>query len=186
MFRTGFMIGRFQPIHNGHYKIIETLASLCDEVFVLIGSAQEFGTSRNPLPVQIRETMLNIVSREICQKFNCSIKIIPIEDIRVGDMIEWGNYVLNVVKDYTKSSDGDILYITGELSSERDSWFCESDINIKKLSQLNISSSQIRDFIRNKDIRILGRFETFKTDIPECLLKYEDLLIEVFNIIKET
>ena len=35
----GFFIGRFQPFHNGHHNVVETIAEEVDELVLGIGSA---------------------------------------------------------------------------------------------------------------------------------------------------
>jgi cytidyltransferase-like protein len=37
---TGLVLGRFQPLHPGHLRMIETAMYECDKVVVCIGSAQ--------------------------------------------------------------------------------------------------------------------------------------------------
>lgn len=46
---VGMICGRFQTFHKGHEELVETAMRLCDRVLILIGSAQECGTERNPL-----------------------------------------------------------------------------------------------------------------------------------------
>lgn len=35
-YKTGLLIGKFQGIHNGSYKVIQTALSMCDEVVLLV------------------------------------------------------------------------------------------------------------------------------------------------------
>lgn len=50
------VIGRFQltELHAGHRKLLETAKTYGDHVLVLVGSAQEVATYRNPLPYDVR------------------------------------------------------------------------------------------------------------------------------------
>ena len=51
--KTGVILARLQPIHNGHLELIEQACDECDRVFVFIGSADKFN-KRNPLPINLR------------------------------------------------------------------------------------------------------------------------------------
>ena len=55
---TCLICGRFQTFHIGHESLIETGLKLCDRVLILIGSAQECGTERNPFNINTRTKML--------------------------------------------------------------------------------------------------------------------------------
>lgn len=52
-------VGRMQPFHNGHKKIIETALQKADNVLVLIGSAGKARNIRNPFTFEERQNMIN-------------------------------------------------------------------------------------------------------------------------------
>ena len=37
---TALIVGRFNTLHKGHQKLIDTALTLCDRVLILVGSAQ--------------------------------------------------------------------------------------------------------------------------------------------------
>lgn len=83
---SGLLVGRFQTFHKGHQKLIETGLMLCDRLLVFVGSAQEFGTERNPLNVETRIEMIkNVFSTD-------RVMIYALPDLTNGDDIrpEWG------------------------------------------------------------------------------------------------
>ena len=51
-------IGRFQPFHNGHLKVIQNSINLYDEVIIGIGSAQYSNTTDNPFTAEERKLMI--------------------------------------------------------------------------------------------------------------------------------
>lgn len=57
----GLICGRFQTFHIGHESLVETGLKLCDRVLILVGSAQESGTERNPYDVATRMDMLKAI-----------------------------------------------------------------------------------------------------------------------------
>ena len=73
----GVVCGRFQTFHIGHESLIDTALRLCDRVLILIGSAQEYGTERNPLTefnsnntqlLTVEETKAKIASLKYIQE----------------------------------------------------------------------------------------------------------------------
>lgn len=58
MVDIGIYIGRFQPFHNGHLRVVRQALSFSDFLVVLIGSAQEQGTVKNPWSWGDRASMI--------------------------------------------------------------------------------------------------------------------------------
>jgi nicotinamide-nucleotide adenylyltransferase len=56
--RRGVAIGRFQPFHNGHLVLIRQILEDCDEVLVVVGSAQLNYTLANPFTAGERILMI--------------------------------------------------------------------------------------------------------------------------------
>jgi len=54
-------IGRFQPFHTGHESVIRKALQLSDKVIVLIGSAYQPRTVRNPWDFNERESLMRSV-----------------------------------------------------------------------------------------------------------------------------
>jgi nicotinamide-nucleotide adenylyltransferase len=48
MAKSGLMMGRFQPFHNGHMKLARQILDDCDELVVAVGSSQFNYTLTNP------------------------------------------------------------------------------------------------------------------------------------------
>lgn len=51
-------IGRFQPLHNGHIKIIETISQLADRTLVIVGSKSNPVSVKNPWNYEERKDMI--------------------------------------------------------------------------------------------------------------------------------
>ena len=51
--KTGVILARLQPIHNGHLALIKKAVAENDEVYIFIGRADKFN-QRNPLPISLR------------------------------------------------------------------------------------------------------------------------------------
>ncbi|MCA1818978.1 MAG: adenylyltransferase/cytidyltransferase family protein [Halobacteriales archaeon] len=54
----GLVVGRFQPLHNGHVALIRHAQERCGEVAVALGSTQAKPSLRNPFSVAERHAML--------------------------------------------------------------------------------------------------------------------------------
>ena len=48
MAKSGLMVGRFQPFHNGHLNLAYQILDDCEEMIIAIGSAQFNYTFTNP------------------------------------------------------------------------------------------------------------------------------------------
>ena len=48
MTKSGLMIGRFQPFHNGHLKLAKQILKDCNELIIAVGSSQFNFTFSNP------------------------------------------------------------------------------------------------------------------------------------------
>ncbi|HIE34115.1 MAG TPA: nicotinamide-nucleotide adenylyltransferase, partial [Candidatus Altiarchaeales archaeon] len=58
MAETALIIGRFQPFHFGHLKLIEWAADSVDYIIIGIGSSQESHTWNNPFTAPERRKMI--------------------------------------------------------------------------------------------------------------------------------
>lgn len=54
----GIVIGRFQPFHSAHQKLIEHTLSLAETVVVILGSARSAPDVKNPFTPQMREEII--------------------------------------------------------------------------------------------------------------------------------
>ena len=72
------IIGRFQPLHNGHLEVIRKVASECDRIIIGIGSAQYSHSKDNPFTAGERYLM---ISETIKVEGIDNVSIVPVEDI---------------------------------------------------------------------------------------------------------
>ncbi|MDW8084589.1 MAG: nicotinamide-nucleotide adenylyltransferase [Candidatus Caldarchaeum sp.] len=89
--RRGLFIGRFQPFHLGHLKVVQHILGLEDELIIAVGSAQYSHTVDNPFTAGerieiIRKTLKNSVDVD-------RVLIIPIPDI--GEHRLWVSRVIS-------------------------------------------------------------------------------------------
>lgn len=74
----GLIIGRFQPLHKGHLAAIREALAACDDLVVVIGSAEDSHTSENPFTAGERYQML---ISSLDEDERSRIHIIPVRDV---------------------------------------------------------------------------------------------------------
>ena len=125
--RTALMIGRFQPLHNGHLREIELMFHENDTVIVGVGSSQLTERSkRNPLLPAERCKMLSVVTEKLKPTYTGKeIFLVPLADIDSEDTFKenpdndrWITHVLNEIKKNKRPAPTD--YYTG---SKEDAFF---------------------------------------------------------------
>jgi len=128
-------IGKFQPFHKGHYRVVELLKNSFKDVIIAIGSVQ------NNFPFTLEEKKQMIYE-------NTGIKkVITLEDLKEGHKYyrDWGGYVLEIIKDID-------LVATGNESVKKD--FYKHNLPILWLPRYeSISGSKIRKQIAHGDFR---------------------------------
>ena len=94
------VVGRFQPPHMGHVELIRYALSVADEVIVVIGSAQESHTLRNPLTAGERFVLIETIVRERFPEeySNGRVKIVPVMDINMNKV--WVQYLRLLLPDF--------------------------------------------------------------------------------------
>ncbi|MCO7226746.1 bifunctional nicotinamide-nucleotide adenylyltransferase/Nudix hydroxylase [Pleionea sp. CnH1-48] len=75
-------IGRFQPLHNGHMKVINRALEQSQQLIILCGSAHQPRSVRNPWTVQEREQMIRAC---LSDEQNRRLHIAPLMDIVYND-----------------------------------------------------------------------------------------------------
>ncbi len=86
------VVGRFQPPHEGHLRLVSYALSLSKEVIVVIGSAQDSFSLKNPLTAGERMMLLDKLFKARFGDDYCKrIKIVPIMDINMNKV--WVKYL---------------------------------------------------------------------------------------------
>lgn len=132
MKRKGFTLGRFQPFHNEHAKLIEKMKEECDEVYV--GILETNFSEHNPFTYEERKEMIN--------GYDSSLNIFPhdkkdIVALGIGLRLEVpfdavfysgnkkecaGIAALGFMIDYNKRGNGSATAVRKKLFSGTDEW----------------------------------------------------------------
>lgn len=142
---VGLIVGRFQTFHKGHQRLVDTALSLCDRVLILVGSAQETGTERNPFNIKTRIEMIEAVYDMP------EVMIYALPDLTNENDItpDWGKYVMVNAKAYVHKAPELMVYGNDEARSK---WFAVEDIKdtsefIINRSALPISGTMMRQLM---------------------------------------
>lgn len=88
-------IGRFQPFHKGHLKVVQNISEKYDEIIIGIGSSQYKETIDNPFSSDERKQMIK-KTLESHGVENYSIVLIP----DIHNPPKWVDHVLSIVSDF--------------------------------------------------------------------------------------
>ena len=146
----GFYIGRFQPYHNGHHRVIEQIAAEVDELVVGIGSADQSHTMRNPFTAGERIMMIT----KCLAEFDLVTYVVPIEDINRNSV--WVSHVTSMSPRF------DIAYSNNPLVIQL---FEESEIEVRQSPMFD------RDVLKGSKIREkMHRDQGWRKLLPEAVV----------------
>ena len=173
---VGMIGGRFHTFHKGHESLVETGLNLCDRLLILVGSAQECGTERNPFNINTRTKMLKAIYGD-----NPNIMIYGLSDLTNENDItpDWGKYLLGNADRYIYKVPE--LMISGN-DEERNRWFAQEDIiDMSQLiinrGRIPISATQVRQFMVDDN-----RKEWMKWVNPKLHKMYDELRNELMTV----
>ena len=150
-YKHGFCIIRCQPFHIGHNRLVTTMMEECEYGTVVIGTAQESGTEKNPLPYFVRKKMVQNVWKN--NKAYANLRIIGVKD---SVNLPWNEHVLNTIKkELPDRTAPDIMYV-GDINEY--AFFAKDVKNVGLCSRTTqdfpfLSGNMVRDMIVLKDIR---------------------------------
>jgi len=133
-------IGRFEPPHRAHVEIIKQALTQSQHVIVLIGSAYQPRTIKNPLTWQERE---NMIRSSVTPKEDNRLICLPLQDKTYNDAA-WTEQVQSLVSKQTENTGR--IAITGH-SKDKTSYYLNmfpqwDFIEVQKIDELH--STEIR------------------------------------------
>ena len=136
----GFYIGRFQPYHNGHHRMVEEISTEVDELVLGIGSAGDSHTRRNPFTAGERIMM----ATKSVAEFDLTTYAVPIEDLDRNSV--WVSHVQSMSPTF------DVAYSNNPLVIQL---FQEAGVEVRQSPMFNrevLEGTELRDrMVRNAD-----------------------------------
>jgi len=142
--RRGCYIGRFQPYHNGHQRVVTAIAEEVDELVIAIGSADASHTVDNPFTAGERIMMITKSLVEL--DLDLVTYPVPIEDIDRNSV--WVSHVESMSPDF------DVAFSNNPLVIQL---FEEASVAVEQFSMFNreeLEGTEIREqMIKGNDWR---------------------------------
>ena len=141
---TGIFIGRFQPIHSGHIHAIGVAASQVRQLIIMVGSANQCRSIRNPWSFQERKSMIRIKLESANIQ---NVTIVPLNDYPYSDS-QWITDVRSTIEYHTE--DRPVLF--GHMKEGNDylTWFPDWEFrSIESQSKINATEVRTTMFLTN-------------------------------------
>lgn len=138
----GILIGRMQPVHNGHVEVIKQILTEVDEIIIGIGSAQLSHEIKDPFTAGERLMMMNQALAEI-EVDPSRYYIIPMQDINFNSI--WPSHVKMLTPPF------DIVYSGNPLVKQL---FSEEGYEVRQpplYDRLHLSGTEVRRRMVNDD-----------------------------------
>lgn len=167
----GIVIGRFQPFHLAHQKLIKTALSLAEKVIVILGSARSASDVKNPFTPAMREEIIRACFPDETDR----LVFRAVRDYPYNDHV-WTAEVQNIVAEETDEKPDAKIAVFG-FFKDRSSYYLnlfpqwdfeEFYVADKKL--LSINATQIRE-------KLFSENDEWKKDVPPPV----ETILEVFK-----
>jgi bifunctional NMN adenylyltransferase/nudix hydrolase len=103
-YNVAVVIGRFQPVHLAHKELFDFAHERADKVIVIIGSANQPRTFKNPFTADERASMIHTV----CADYSSDVITVPNIDTPYNDQ-SWVSRVQRIVHDHSNPDDNIVL-----------------------------------------------------------------------------
>jgi len=128
--------GRFQPFHSGHLEAVRYILRNTSEIIIMIGSALQSHTLRNPFTAGERITMVRLALNEAGIDPD-KYYIVPVPDLEIHGI--WVSHVCSLVPRF------DVVYSNEPLTRRL---FIEAGFTVKNIPfyrRAQCSATEIRD-----------------------------------------
>ncbi len=155
--KVGLVIGRFQPLHNGHVDLIQRAYEENDVVLVLVGSANELPNYKNPFPTEDRISMIEHEFPEYDRLHIKGLDNYPSDNEWIEDVISRVN---TIEEDPSKVT----LY-----TSEKDEDFYRANFlyTTKVTESAGLNATDIRESIYNDGSKWMMKVSSFVEDFVD-------------------
>lgn len=178
-FNKAVVLGRFQPFHKGHAKLIDEALTVAETVYVVIGSANCYPNIKNPFTVEQRQRLITDWYRnKYGAKMMHRIRFESVSDYRYNDE-KWKTEVRSVIAEQTS----DKVCMVGFDKDADSYWLREFGWKLHEVEPFiapqggaPISATPIRDLYLNatKPADLVKYCTIVPVETKEFLLAYAD------------
>lgn len=142
--RLAVVIGRFQPLHNGHLALIERALKRADRVLVIVGSANRAQDLRNPWTASFRRTLVH--SALFARNHNMArISIAHADDILYDDDA-WIAQIETIVRQHVRPEEKESILLVGHDRDETSYYLSAFSWPVLNCEDINgVSGTQFRE-----------------------------------------
>lgn len=166
MTKTGFLIMRAQPLHTGHRDLIRQAKSQCDNLVLLLGSANSPRTIKNPFTyIERKARITQVLKHEF--SMDSGIVIYPLNDYKYSDT-QWLSDVDSIVSGFQTPTNEVVLFGHAKEGNTYLDWFPQYRfINIETIYEIN--ATQVRaEWFKNQrhnfETVVLEDFDYFEKE----------------------
>jgi bifunctional NMN adenylyltransferase/nudix hydrolase len=87
-------IGRFQPFHAGHYKVLQTALKKSQNVILIVGSANRPRTAKNPFTYEERKALIESL---LTADEKARVSVVPCNDYMYNDT-KWETEIQAIIR----------------------------------------------------------------------------------------
>lgn len=184
--KIGIFIGRLQPLHNAHLHIINKSLKETDKTIIILGSASQARTIKNPWTSHDR---IKMIRDSLPIKSNDKLYILPVKDYIYNDNV----WLANVQASLSEFDHPDNEYILYGYNKDKSSYYLkmfpkwkfvdvgnQGDINATNIRELIFSNktfdeycpTSVVNFINKEDHR--GKYNNLKEEF-KYISEYKSL-----------
>ena len=169
-YKVVVLIGRFEPVHNGHIANFMQAAELADKVQILVGSSFQPRTPKNPFKFPERKEMIENALVDIISIYD--YEILPIRDFKYSNN-SWIAQVQRVVHENNPGVEDKDIAIMG-YDKDDSSWYNHAFPNWKfiPLPGFVEHGSHPIDATKIRELFFEGHLDYIKGAVPSAVLEY--------------
>ena len=163
-FSSSLILGRFQPIHIGHQKLIDLALEVSNKVLVFVGSSDKPISKRNPFDAEYRIRLIEKIYEDEVSSGKLIVKPLPDLTDENDLTYRWGEYVVESAEKVLNENLECIIYGKEQAISDcfsKDLLENITEIGISR-NQMTISATKLREYIINGDIDNFKKYTSSK------------------------
>ena len=146
----GLMMGRFQPFHLGHLDLIKQILKECDEVIILVTSAQFNYLEKDPFTAGERiEMIYNSIKESDIDSTRCIVLAIENQ----FNIATWSSYLKSMLPHFDRVYSGNeyvkMLLADSDIEVIKPVFLDRSQFNATKIRSMIIAEENWKELVPN-------------------------------------